>query len=34
MEEIEKISVEFVPKFAAVEWVEEILEKLRYSETP
>lgn len=34
MEEIEKISAEFVPKFAAVEWVEEILEKLRNSETP
>lgn len=29
MEEIEEISVEFVPKFAAVEWVEGIAERLR-----
>ena len=34
MEEIEEISMEFVPKFAAVEWVEGILEKLRNSEAP
>ena len=29
MEEIDEISIEFVPKFAAVEWVEEIAEKIR-----
>lgn len=27
--EIDEISIEFVPKFAAVEWVEEIAEKIR-----
>lgn len=29
LEEIEEISVEFVPKFAAVEWIEGIAEQLR-----